>query len=87
MLLTKPLYLSSELHERCEVRQLTCFTGTKVQILTPEELSAAFLRRLYQFTCFTGAKVQILTPEELSAALLRRLYFSLLALLAQKYKY
>jgi hypothetical protein len=60
MLLTKPLYLSSDLHERCEVRQLTCFTGTKVQILTPDELSAAFLRRLY---------------------------FSLLALLAQKYKY
>jgi len=42
---------------------LTCFTGTKVQILTPEELE--FGRSISLLTCFTGTKVQILTPEEL----------------------
>ncbi len=45
------------------------FTGTKVQILTPEGVPSepALLTRLLrrpqhtQFTCFTGTKVQILT--------------------------
>ena len=38
--------------------QFTCFTSTKVQILTPEERRAF---RYTQFTCFTGTKVQKLT--------------------------
>ena len=50
----------------------TCFNGTKVQILTPEELLQDVLLELSalpgaQFTCFTITKVQILTPEELRA--------------------
>ena len=39
--------------------QFTCFTGAKVQILTPEVLRA----RQWCSVCFTGTKVQILTPE------------------------
>ncbi len=39
--------------------QSTRFTGTKVQMLTPEELLLGA-----RFTCFTSTKVQILTPEE-----------------------
>jgi hypothetical protein len=35
--------------------EFTCFTGTKVQILTSEEEICT------RFTCFTGTKVQILT--------------------------
>ncbi len=49
--------------------QFTSFTGTKVQILTAEELCARRrqLVRGTQFTSFTGTKVQILTDEELCA--------------------
>ena len=58
-----------------EGTHFTCFTGTKVQILTPEECVAPtdFLTQLspslyllywYKSTCFTGTTVQILTPEE-----------------------
>jgi hypothetical protein len=50
--------------------QFTCFSSTKVQILTAEELlaQAQRTRRLQgPFTCFTGTKVQILTAEELLA--------------------
>jgi hypothetical protein len=52
--------------------QFTCFTGTKVQILTQLPHTCRRCRasswRLppatgTQFTCFTGTKVQILTPE------------------------
>ena len=48
--------------------QSTCFIGTKVQILTPEELRgprSSWGQRGTQFNCFTSTKVQILTPEEL----------------------
>ena len=55
--------------------QFTCFTGTKVQIMTPEELQGLRARRIRrwslrrmrlicsgeQFTCFTSTKVQILS--------------------------
>jgi hypothetical protein len=37
--------------------QFTCFTGTKVQLLTQKALLGA------QFVCFTGTKVQILTQK------------------------
>jgi hypothetical protein len=54
--------------------QFTCFTSTKVQILTPEALCVAvtFGARVCgketlppgtQFTCFTSTKVQILTAR------------------------
>jgi len=55
----------------------TCFTRTKVQILTPEEvLSRLPLSRAFplahripgaHLTCFTSTNVQRLTPEELRA--------------------
>jgi hypothetical protein len=60
--------------------QFTCFTGTKVQGLTPRplispesrdseaDMSAYYAGSGAQFTCFTGTKVQIMTPEELQAA-------------------
>jgi hypothetical protein len=59
--------------------QFTCFTSSKVQILTPEELGDRHSQRSSAsaspcFTCFTSTEVQILTPE-------------LLALLVQRYKY
>jgi hypothetical protein len=38
--------------------QFSCFTGTKVQILTPE--APARVEQVPQFTCFTGTKLQIL---------------------------
>ena len=45
--------------------QFTCFTSTKVQIPTPEELFAVGNYALgTQFTCFTSTKVQILTQVE-----------------------
>ncbi len=60
--------------------QFTCFTSTKVQILTPEELRASRLVDNAHTTSPTGVrneensllalpstKVQILTPEELHA--------------------
>ena len=48
--------------------QFTCFTGTKVQIPTPEELllQRGQLKNFigsHEFTCFTSTKVQTLTPE------------------------
>jgi hypothetical protein len=43
--------------------QFTCFTSTKVQILTPRSIP----RYSVTVTCFTSTKVQILTPEELRA--------------------
>ena len=53
------------LEDRRPGTQFTCFTSTKVQILTLEELRARQAdARLPQFTCFTGTKVPILTPEE-----------------------
>jgi len=56
--------------------QFTCFTCTKVRILTPEEVQeykywpAKLLLQCRpwqhaQFTCFTSTRVHILTPEEL----------------------
>ena len=49
--------------------QFSCFTGTKVQVLTqkarpvePRELAHAACTGT-QFTCFTGTKVQILTQK------------------------
>jgi hypothetical protein len=42
--------------------QFTCFTGTKVQILTQRREQRS------HFTCFTGTKVQILTQKALSKA-------------------
>ncbi len=75
--------------------QFTCFTGTKVRILTelhPAAVAGGALARAaahaQQCTCFTGTKVRILT--ELHLRLLRVLLLvcsSLLALLVQKYKY
>ena len=57
--------------------QFTCFTGTKLQILT-------YLCRIAKFTCFTGTKLQILTH-------LCRIgttpQVRLLALLGKKYRY
>ena len=50
--------------------QFTCFTGTKVQMLTPGELHAQRPTDSCgscSTSCFTGTKVQILTPEELHA--------------------
>ena len=48
--------------------QFTCFTSTKVQMLTPEELDKRYcVNDGTQFTCFTSAKVQMLTPQELRA--------------------
>ncbi len=41
--------------------QFTCFTGTKVQILTQMWGGPGARYPLSQFTCFTGTKVQILT--------------------------
>ena len=40
--------------------QFTCFTGTKIQILTQSGRQQGT-----QFTCFTGTKVQILTQKAL----------------------
>ena len=40
--------------------ELTCFTGTSVQMLTQTEE----LRAGTQFPCFTGTKVQMLTQKE-----------------------
>ncbi len=49
--------------------QFTCFTGTKVQILTPEELRRGATQvaaragdafTCTQFTCFTGTKLVLL---------------------------
>jgi hypothetical protein len=72
-----------------------CFTSTKVQILTPEELGDGPCRRSSasaspQFTCFTtcftSTEVQILTPElglRRADALQQA---QALALLVQKYK-
>ena len=57
--------------------QFTCFTGTKVQILTLRKLQNVSedcrtadklidgVNRCTQFTCFPSTKVQIPTPEEL----------------------
>jgi hypothetical protein len=46
---------------RLRCTQITCFTGTKVQILTPEACRPRL--RCTQITGFTSTKVQILTPE------------------------
>jgi len=55
--------VSRDLSRRCRYTQFTCFTGIKVQILTPAELrSQSSVARGPQLTCFTGIKVQILTP-------------------------
>ncbi len=45
--------------------RFTCFTGTKIQILTRREalLEPAAIWGTH-FTCFTGTKVQILTRRE-----------------------
>jgi hypothetical protein len=51
----------------------TCFTGTKVQILThfEEMASAGGQAGGAHFTCFTGTKVQILTLMRLAGATTR----------------
>jgi hypothetical protein len=54
----------------CFSTQFTCFTSTKVHILTHEELLLPRLQfqldtarnKLIQCTCFSSTKVQILTP-------------------------
>ena len=83
-----------ELRRHSQQSSVTCFTSTKVQILTPEELRDAAATRLAlfpQFICFIVTKVQILTPEELQderCSDVSKLYvLSLLASLVQKYKY
>jgi len=50
--------------------QITCFTGTKVQILTRmcEEVLSLPVRGGAQFTFFTGTNVQILTRLALQSA-------------------
>jgi hypothetical protein len=48
--------------------QFTCFTSTKVQLLTSDEADCEYLHVGTQFTCFTSTKVQILTPEELQGS-------------------
>ena len=48
----------------------TCFTSTKVQILTQETLQAVLqLVYYYKITCFTSTKVQLLIQEALQAVL------------------
>jgi hypothetical protein len=67
--------------------QITCFTSTKVQILTPA-MAAALTPPIgnagTQFPCFTSTKItdtDTCSGRSLAAGL------SLLALLVQKYKY
>jgi hypothetical protein len=50
--------------------QFTCFTSTKVQILTRCSNGRWRGQRSTHFTCFTNTKVQILTPEEQGWSLL-----------------
>ncbi len=47
--------------------QFTCFTSTKVQILTRQEAlqEKIRVRDCCQFACFTGTQVQILTQRGL----------------------
>jgi hypothetical protein len=84
-----PSYFTALVGRGLKGAQFTCFTGTKVQILTRPH-----------FTCLTGTKVQILTrlrlvkakaPGYLAAvASITACFFfvlTLLALLVQKYKY
>ena len=60
--------------------RFTCFTSTKVQILTPDGAGRASLARTAvrakgftaRFTCLTSTKVQILTPEGAGRASLAR---------------
>ena len=47
--------------------QFTCFTGTKVQILTRYRATRHSGGGGTQFTCVTGTKVQIVTAEALRA--------------------
>jgi hypothetical protein len=62
--------------------QFTCFTGAKVQSLTLQTSAEQATRIYTQFTCFT----EILT-QQASAEQATRIILSLLALLAQKYKF
>jgi hypothetical protein len=53
--------------------QFTCFTGTKVQILTLASIRSAYVKlrpaqQKDQFTCFMGTKVQILTLASIRSA-------------------
>jgi hypothetical protein len=68
------------------------YTGTKVQILTPE-WNMTPRSRYSVYLLYTGTKVQILTPEELqpfskpqTLGAMQKVHTSL-ALLVQKYKY
>jgi hypothetical protein len=58
----------------------TCFTGTKVQILTPEELRSAVI------AASNGAQGLHVNMHALVVAISPQV-LTLLALLAQKYKY
>ena len=51
--------------DRLKVHSFTCFTGTKVQMLTPEARAAVFVATQKPVACYTGTKVQMLTPEAL----------------------
>ena len=55
-----PLFKSAwhDLTKNTGTRFTCCFTSTKVQIMTPEELPEPAHT---QFTCFTSTKAQILT--------------------------
>jgi hypothetical protein len=74
--------------------QFTCFTSTKVQILTASGVGGAQFTT--QFACFTSTKAQILTASGVGGggripgggyAKVLSLVLSLLALLVQKYKH
>ena len=52
--------------------QLTCFTGTKVQILTQRQLSGILDDLGTQLTCFTGTKVQNTDAEGAARQLRKR---------------
>jgi hypothetical protein len=59
----------ADLGATLELSEFTCFTGTKVQMLTQKALlyfaCGAPPPNFAEFTCFTGTKVQILTQKAL----------------------
>jgi hypothetical protein len=69
--------------EELEGTQFTCFTSTKVQILTPEELEGSSKVVIFAMAVRGSKEGAVCAMEELS----RQVLLSLLALLVQKYKY
>ena len=65
-------HVSLHTHKQTQLMeaQFTCFTSTKVQVLTAAELPGATLALVLQFTFFTSTKVQVLTAAELPGATL-----------------